>query len=129
MPVHVVYYKEDSQTIPMVEWMEALSSQPKHRAKCNEWIGLLRDFGHELRRPEADYLRDGIYELRPRFQKIRYRMLYFFYERDTAVITHGLIKQVKEVPWREIQRALERKQKFGADPASHTFYWEPDDEC
>jgi phage-related protein len=96
--VQVVYYQEDDETVPMKAWMEALRSQPKHRVKCIEWIGLLRDYGHDLRRPTADYLRDGIYELRVRFQKIQYRMIYFFYGRERAVITHGITKQTDKVP-------------------------------
>jgi phage-related protein len=126
-PVEVVYYQDDDETIPMKEWMEALASQPKHRAKCIEWIGLLRHNGHELRRPIADYLRDGIHELRPRFQKIQYRMLYFFYGRKRAVITHGIIKQTDKVPPGEINRALEMKKIYEEDPDSHS-HWEIDHE-
>ncbi len=63
-PIQVVYYEEDGGRVPMVEWLETLRSQPKHRAKCVEWIGLLREHGHDLRRPRSDYLRDDIYELR-----------------------------------------------------------------
>jgi hypothetical protein len=39
----------------------------------------------ELRRPEADYLQDGIYELRVGFQHVNYRMLYFFYKNIAVV--------------------------------------------
>ena len=38
----------------------------------------LEEFGHELKRPAAAYLRDGIYELRPSYQGLHYRLLYFF---------------------------------------------------
>jgi hypothetical protein len=41
-------------------------------------IERLRDLGHELRRPEADYLRDGIYELRVGLGSVNHRMLYSF---------------------------------------------------
>lgn len=47
--------------------------------KCRVRIERLRDLGHELRRPEADLLRDGIYELRVRLGTLNYRMLYFFH--------------------------------------------------
>jgi hypothetical protein len=33
-------------------------------AKCRERIRRLAELGYELRRPHADFLRDGIYELR-----------------------------------------------------------------
>jgi phage-related protein len=125
-PVQVVYYQEDDETVPMKEWMEALRSQPKHRAKCIEWIGLLRDYGYDLRRPTADYLRDD-YELRVKFQKIRYRMLYFFYGRVRAVITHGITKQTDKVPPKKIDRSLEMKKRYDEDADYHS-HWEIDHE-
>lgn len=121
-PVRVVFYKEDDGTVPMCDWLDGL--QPKHRAKCVKWIGILRSFGHELRRPESDYLRDGIYELRVRFQSLNYRMLYFFHRNEVIVLTHGLKKE-KEVPAREIDKGIELKKIFEADPMAHTFEWEP----
>jgi phage-related protein len=41
-----------------------------------------REVGHELRRPEADFLRDGIYEIRVSLQGVHYRILYFFHWRQ-----------------------------------------------
>ena len=68
----------------------------------------LRELGHELRRPEADLLRDGIYELRASLQGVHHRILYF---------RHGAIAAV--VAPREIDRAIERKKRFEANPAKH----------
>lgn len=76
--------------------------------------------GHELRRPEADLLRDGIYELRARLGTVNYRILYFFHGRDITVLAHAIIKE-NEIPNVEINRALERKRIFVANPAAHTF--------
>ena len=44
----------------------------------------LRELGHELRRPEADFLRDGIYELRTASRGVNYRVLYFFHSWETC---------------------------------------------
>jgi len=76
--------------------------------------------GHELRRPEADLLRDGIYELRARWGRLNYRVLYFFYGRNIAILAHALTKE-EEVPEAEINRALSRKHAFEQNPESHTF--------
>ena len=46
--------------------------------KCIAKISRLAEIGNELRRPEADFPRDGIYELRASYQGVHYRMLYFF---------------------------------------------------
>ena len=79
-----------------------------------------RELGHELRRPEADLLRDGIYELRVRLGSVNYRMLYFFHGRVAAVVSHGLTKE-KAVPAGEIDGAIERKKRFEAAPREHRF--------
>lgn len=76
--------------------------------------------GHELRRPEADLLREGIYELRVGLQHVNYRMVYFFHGRMVAVVSHGLVKEA-EVPPKEIEIAIERKRKFEKDPKAHTY--------
>jgi DNA-binding XRE family transcriptional regulator len=66
---------------------------------CFAAIERLAEFGHELRRPVADFLRDGIYELRLRKGRVSYRVL-----RP------------------DIERALRRKKAFAADPAKHSYF-------
>lgn len=72
-----------------------------------------------MRRPEADFLRDGIYELRVGLQGLQYRIPYFFHGAIAAVVSHGLVKE-RVVPSKEIDRAIERKKRFIANPARHT---------
>jgi len=93
---------------------------PKAQDKCRVKIERLQDLGHELRRPEADLLRDGIYELRVGLQGINYRILYFFHGKVAAVLAHGLVKE-RAVPPREIDEAMKRKQRFERDPGTHTY--------
>lgn len=76
--------------------------------------------GHELRRPEADFLRDGIYEPRIDHGGMRHRILYFFHGAIAAVVSHGLVKE-QAVPPIEIDRAVERKKQFEMNPARHTY--------
>lgn len=87
--------------------------------KCLVWIERLEEHGHELRRPAADYLRDGIYELRVRHRSVNYRMLYFFHNQ-MAVVSHGLTKETV-VPDRDIDLALSRSTQFKHDPGRHTY--------
>ena len=79
----------------------------------------MRQLGHELRRPEADLLRDKIYELRIGLQGINYRILYFFHGEIAAVLSHGIVKE-SAVPPKEIDRAIERKKRFEQNPRKHT---------
>ena len=83
-------------------------------------LGPFRELGHELRRPEADYLRDDIYELRIAYRSVQYRLLYFFYRRNTAVISHGIVKG-QRVPPAEIDLAVQRKRAFEQNPGQHTY--------
>jgi phage-related protein len=80
----------------------------------------LREMGHELRRPEADFLRDGICELRVSLQGVHRRILYFFHGTIAAVVSHGLVKE-RVAPPKEIDRAVERKKRFEANPPRHTY--------
>jgi len=113
----VVLFADADGTCPFLRWLDGLP--PKVQDKCIVRIERLAAVGHELRRPEADYLRDGIYELRASYQGDHYRILYFFHEK-IAVISHGLIKE-KAVPPREIELAIKRKAMNADDPGIHTY--------
>jgi phage-related protein len=115
---HVVFYRENDGTVPALEWLDELDRDAL--VKCRVKFDRLRELGHELRRPEADYLRDGIYELRVRVRRVNYRLLYFFHGNVAAVVSHGLVKE-REVPAKEIEAAVRRKQAFAKAPALHTY--------
>jgi putative component of toxin-antitoxin plasmid stabilization module len=76
--------------------------------------------GYELRRSEADFLRDGIYELRIRLGTVNYRILYFFHGRDVAILANAITKE-DEIPATEMNRALDRKRAFAANPSKHAY--------
>jgi phage-related protein len=125
-PVRVIFYMDDDGTVIMTDWLDQQSAVGQDR--CIDRLRKLKNQGHELRRPIAAPLRDGIYELRAREKKVRLRMLFFFYGRGRVVVTHGLKKKTDEVPPIEIDRAIEKKKRYEEHPEAHTFYWEPDNE-
>lgn len=115
----VFFFREpDDKSVPLLDWLSELPL--KVQAKCIERIDRLGELGHELRRPEVDFLRDGIYELRASYQGVHYRMLYFFSGKAVVVVSHGLAKE-KEVSPREIDRAAERKKNVEANFREFTF--------
>jgi len=117
--VEVIFFQEEGGNAPpLITWLDGLSQ--KARLKCLARLKRLEDMGHELRRPEADYLRDGIYELRASYQGIHYRLLYFFHGRSVVVVTHGVVKG-REVPPKEIDKAIRARDAFLRDPGVHTF--------
>lgn len=109
-------YREENGDVPFLEWFESIPS--KARANCLVRLERLQEMGNELRRPEADYLRDAIYELRIRHRRLNYRILYFFHGRSTVVITHGLQKE-DVVPDKKIERAIAQRKRYLSDPEKH----------
>ncbi|MCH8045898.1 MAG: type II toxin-antitoxin system RelE/ParE family toxin [Planctomycetes bacterium] len=77
-PTQVVFYQDDDGSVPAIDWLLALPA--KVQDKLFVRIERLQSMGYELRRPEADFLRDGIYELRVRHKRMNYRLLYFFHD-------------------------------------------------
>lgn len=125
--INVVFYQDCPGDSPVVEWLRKLNeTQPRAFDKCRAAIARLALHGHELRRPESDYLRDGIYELRIRFGSINYRLLYFFHGRTVSVLALGLTKE-SSIPASNLQQAIVRKVAFTANPAAHTFSGEIED--
>lgn len=76
--------------------------------------------GHKLLRPEADFLRDEIYELRVRLGGVHHRILYFYPRPDGG---GGLLRSRERAggPSKEIDQAVERKKRFKANPANHNY--------
>src|SRR5271157_6540573 len=118
---HVAFYREADGEAPVAEWLrDLLETNAKAWSNCRARIELLAQLGHELRRPAADYLRDGVYELRAKQGHVQYRLLYFFHGRQVAILAHSLTKEDK-VPEAEIERAIRRKKLFEANPKAHTY--------
>jgi len=80
--------------VPVLEWLVKLrkSDQPAY-ARCVAAVERLAVLGHELRRPLADLLRDGIYELRIRKGRVKYRILYFYHGPGLAILGHAITKE------------------------------------
>ncbi len=60
----------------------------------------------------ADVLRGGIRELRVVFGGDQFRALYFFWDGDQIIVTHGIIKKSDKVPPAEIERAIRYRADY-----------------
>ena len=117
----VVFYREPAGEVPVLDWLGKLrKTNPRAYETCAAAVERLAAFGHELRRPLADLLRDGIYELRIRKGRVHYRILYFFHGRELAILGHAITKE-DVVPDIEIERCLRRKRAFESDPDGHSY--------
>jgi phage-related protein len=114
----VYFYRDTDGSLPLLEWLDELPA--KAQLKCSARISRLAEMGNELRRPEADYLRDGVYEVRASCQGVHYRILYFFSGRAVVVLSHGITKE-RVVPAKEIERAVQRKRQVESDFERYTL--------
>lgn len=117
--ISIVLFQDLDHSVPVREWLDGLPAEA--RLRCLARLELLEQHGHELDRPHAAYLGDGLYELRIKFYRVNYRILYFFHGRVAAVVCHGLAKEDK-VPKKDLRTAAQRMARFKADPDRHTFH-------
>ena len=115
----VIIYKEADGKCPFVEWMKSLAA--KEQDKVIAKVQRLKECGFDLRRPEADYLDDGVYELRIKSGTRNLRVLYGFVGHNIALLSHGCFKEDR-VPVKEIRLAKKRFDLFKHDPNAHTCY-------
>ncbi len=119
----VIFFRDADGQVPVKKWLDDVVATRDGRAliKCKARLKYLRDNGSACRRPYADYLRDGIYELRVQFGGVNYRMLYFFAGQVAAVVTVGLTKESR-VPDRDIELAKQRRTIYQSDPERYSHY-------
>lgn len=119
MPVtQVVFYQEEDGRVPFFDWFARLD--PVAQAKCLARLRRLELRGHELRRPEADFLSDGVYELRATRGRVNLRILYFFQGTNIVIVSHGLMKE-QRMPRRELDLAISRKRLCLQNPSGHIY--------
>lgn len=113
----VVFFKDHENSVPVLDWLDGLPRKVQN--KCYVKVERLEELGHELRRPEADLLEQGIHELRIGYRGVNYRILYAFHEKE-AVLLHGILKE-KVVKETDLNIAISRLNVFRNDPMSHTY--------
>jgi phage-related protein len=117
----LVFYQDENGYTPVIEWLRELKFESKKAfSKCMVRLNRLAEAGHELRRPECDFLRDDILELRSRVGRVNYRVLYAFNGQGIVIIAHGCTKE-GEVPNVDINLAIKRQKAFKLNPAKHTY--------
>ena len=118
MAVEAIFYQEEDGTCPVIEFFSTRPAQAQARARAH--IEVLKEFGHTLRRPYAENLGHGLYELRMRLGRVQYRILYFFHGQTAVVLAHALTKEA-QIPQADLTRALHRKALFETNPEKYTF--------
>ncbi len=110
MNYDVEFYDTPNGECPTEDFLDELSPSDE-LPFVDRMIKKLEQYGHELRRPHVDYLRDDIWELRIS-KKRQIRLLYFFFQGRKIIITHGFIKKSKKVSDTEINRAIRYREEY-----------------
>ena len=99
----IYFFVDEKGNNPVREFVESLPD--KEQAKVAAYVSELKIQGHNLRRPLADYLGDGIYELRPKNN----RVFYFFFLKDNVILVHAIRKKTNKIPKEDLVLCLRRK--------------------
>lgn len=94
----------------MKEFIDGL--EERHQRQIMGLIGLLAQEGASLRRPHSDTVRGALKELRTRVGTLRYRVLYYFALRDTAILLHGFVKKTDAISESDITVAERRMADY-----------------
>jgi hypothetical protein len=107
---NVIYYFEQDGSNLIEEYIDNLST--RDQAKTLAFIGLLEENGPNLPRPYADFLDDGIHELRIKLSGTQVRVLYFFCYQNIIVLTNVFDKHSDKVPVEQIKLAKKNRADF-----------------
>ena len=110
--MNICYFVDDRGQSPVREFIDELPLD--EQAKVFAYIDELRKQGHNLRPPLADFVHDGIYELRPKAN----RLFYFFFLKENVVLVHAIKKKTFKIPARDIELCLKRKKYIEAHKAN-----------
>lgn len=100
---NIYYFIDERGDNPVKKFIQALPLS--ERAKIFAYIAELKKQGNNLRRPLSDYLGHGIYELRPKANRI----FYFFFLKDNAVLVHAIRKNTYKIPQKDLEMCIKRK--------------------
>ena len=95
MAWNVDFYQDDDGKLPVMKWLDTLPEDV--RGKVIARIDLLKEGGPTLDYPYTSQINGRLREIRLRFGKTRYRVLYFFDDNRTAILLHGLTKNTPAV--------------------------------
>ncbi|MBF0387671.1 MAG: type II toxin-antitoxin system RelE/ParE family toxin [Candidatus Omnitrophica bacterium] len=105
---HLYFFVDERGNCPVEQALSELTE--KEDMKVRAYFKILKECGHNLRRPIADYLGSGIYELRPH----SHRVFYFFFLNDSVVLLHVIRKKTDKIPINDFELCVMRKNEVEA---------------
>lgn len=71
-------------------------------------VGIMEEFGADLRMPHSRAMGDGLFELRPRGEEGVGRVFYCMHVNRQVVVLHSFVKKTQETPRNELRKARKR---------------------
>lgn len=112
----ILFYETPTGRCPIQEFLDGLNKETE-LPFVQYKIDLLEEHGYKLKRPHSAPLEQGIYELRTDANKRQIRCLYFFFDKNKIIFTHGFIKKGNakhgdKVDPKEIERAANARTDY-----------------
>jgi phage-related protein len=100
------FYEDRRGISPVLNFIQKMPATD--RAKVNNVLRLLEEFGTMLGMPHARQIEGRLWELRPGGN----RLFYFLYMNNEFVILHGYRKKSMKAPQKEIDTACRRMEEL-----------------
>jgi len=108
MNYEVIFYEDNRGQIPVKQFLDELEERAKKDKRAKQlferiflYIEILEKSGTRAGLPYTRNIGDGIWELRPKDQRI----LFFGWHENKIVLLHSFRKQTQKTPKREIDKA------------------------
>jgi len=109
MHYKISFYTTDRGEAPVREFLSSLS--PKERAKCMRYIAALSEMGNSLPACYIKHLEHGLWELRPEYGGVEFRLFYFIMIENAFYMLHAIKKKSQKTQRKDIELALKRMQE------------------
>lgn len=109
MPWTVEFYRSARGESPVEEFLNGLD--PRARAKCVSYMELLQATGR-LPRQYCAHVDEDLWELRPEYGGVEYRLFYFLSRDQRIVFVHAVSKKTRRLSKRDVSVAMSRVREL-----------------
>jgi phage-related protein len=106
----IEHYLSETGRSQVREFIDSLDSKSKSRVA--KTLDLLEEFGINLGMPYTRHLEKNLWELRVRYDKNRYRIIYFLATGRIFILLHGFSKKTGPVSRSDIEIATKRRDDY-----------------
>ena len=105
-PLALIFWRSDSGNEPVRDWLRSL---PVDVTKAIGDDLRYVQWGWPLGKPLVDGFGDGLYEVRTKYDRNNYRVLFAFSD-NTMILLHGLLKKTPKTPKTDVALARQRQK-------------------